>query len=93
MEGVLTSRRLGCSLELQILAGRRMPAILNPDSLPDHGHCIPAPCGTDQTHLAVAPAEASLRAGLPACFQMANDLVSDLGKAYREGQLDWQVRV
>lgn len=51
------------------------------------------PPGVGKTHLAVALAEASIRAGLPAYFKTAHDLVSDLGKAYREGRLDRQMRI
>ena len=44
------------------------------------------PPGVGKTHLAVALAEASIRAGQPAYFKTAHDLVADLGKAYREGR-------
>ena len=46
-----------------------------------------------KTHLAVALAEAAIRAGQPAYFKTAHDLVADLGKAYREGRLDRQMRI
>lgn len=46
-----------------------------------------------KTHLAVALAEAAIRAGQPAYFKTAHDLVSDLSKAYREGRLDRQMRI
>ncbi|NWF83569.1 MAG: ATP-binding protein [Bryobacteraceae bacterium] len=49
--------------------------------------------GVGKTHLAVALAEAAIRAGQPAYFKTAHDLVSDLGKAYREGRLDRQMRI
>lgn len=51
------------------------------------------PPGVGKTHLAVALAEASIRAGQPAYFKTAHDLVADLGKAYREGRLDRQMRI
>lgn len=51
------------------------------------------PPGVGKTHLAVALAEAAIRAGQPAYFKTAHDLVSDLGKAYREGRLDRQLRI
>jgi DNA replication protein DnaC len=51
------------------------------------------PPGVGKTHLAVALAEAAIRAGQPAYFKTAHDLVSDLGKAYREGRLDRQMRI
>jgi len=49
------------------------------------------PPGVGKTHLAVALAEAAIRAGQPAYFKTAHDLVADLGKAYREGRLDRQM--
>ena len=51
------------------------------------------PPGVGKTHLAVALAEAAIRAGQPAYFKTAHDLVADLGKAYREGRLDRQMRI
>jgi len=51
------------------------------------------PPGVGKTHLAVALAEAAIRAGQPAYFKTAHELVADLGKAYREGRLDRQLRV
>ena len=51
------------------------------------------PPGVGKTHLAVALAEAAIRAGQPAYFKTAHELVADLGKAYREGRLDRQMRV
>jgi DNA replication protein DnaC len=51
------------------------------------------PPDVGKTHLAVALAEAAIRAGQPAYFKTAHDLVSDLGKAYREGRLGRQMRI
>ena len=51
------------------------------------------PPGVGKTHLAVALAEAAIRAGQPAYFMTAHDLVDDLGRAYREGRLDRRMRV
>ena len=51
------------------------------------------PPGVGKTHLAVALAEASIRAGQPAYFMTAHDLVADLGRAYREGRLDRRMKV
>lgn len=51
------------------------------------------PPGVGKTHLAVALAEAAIRAGQPAYFMTAHDLVDDLGKAYREGRLDRRMKV
>jgi DNA replication protein DnaC len=51
------------------------------------------PPGVGKTHLAVTLAEAAIRAGQPAYFKTAHDLVADLGKAYREGRLDRQMRI
>src|SRR3954453_20318970 len=51
------------------------------------------PPGVGKTHLAVALAEASIQAGQAAYFMTAHDLVSDLGRAYREGRLDRRMRV
>jgi DNA replication protein DnaC len=51
------------------------------------------PPGVGKTHLAVALAEAAIRAGQPAYFKTAHELVADLGKAYREGRPDRQLRV
>jgi DNA replication protein DnaC len=51
------------------------------------------PPGVGKTHLAVALAEAAIRAGQPAYFKTAHDLVADLGKANREGKLDRQMRI
>ena len=49
--------------------------------------------GVGKTHLAVALAEASIQAGQAAYFMTAHDLVTDLGRAYREGRLDRRMRV
>lgn len=51
------------------------------------------PPGVGKTHLAVALAEASIRAGQAAYFMTAHDLVADLGRAYREGRLDRRMKV
>ena len=51
------------------------------------------PPGVDKTHLAVALAEASIRAGYAAYFMTAHDLVDDLGRAYREGRLERRMRI
>jgi DNA replication protein DnaC len=51
------------------------------------------PPGVGKTHLAVALAEASIRAGQAAYFMTAHDLVTDLGRAYREGRLDRRMRI
>jgi len=49
--------------------------------------------GVGKTHLAVALAEAAIQAGQAAYFMTAHDLVTDLGRAYREGRLDRRMRV
>src|SRR5262249_15935004 len=49
--------------------------------------------GVGKTHLSVALAEAAIQAGFGAYFMTAHDLVSDLGRAYREGRLDRRMRV
>src|SRR5579871_3572839 len=46
------------------------------------------PPGVGKTHLSVALAEAAIQSGFGAYFMTAHDLVSDLGRAYREGRLD-----
>ena len=51
------------------------------------------PPGVGKTHLSVALAEAAIRSGLGAYFITAHDLVSDLGRAYREGRLDRRMRI
>jgi DNA replication protein DnaC len=51
------------------------------------------PPGVGKTHLAVALAETAIRAGQPAYFMTAHDLVTDLGRAYREGRLDRRLRI
>lgn len=50
------------------------------------------PPGVGKTHLAVALAVEAIRAGFSAQFITAHDLVSDLGKAAREGRLDRRLR-
>lgn len=54
---------------------------------------LQGPPGVGKTHLAVALAEAAIRAGQPAYFMTAHDLVDDLGRAYREGRLDRRMKV
>ena len=49
--------------------------------------------GVGKTDLSVALAEAAIQAGLGAYFITAHDLVSDLGRAYREGRLDRRMRI
>ena len=44
------------------------------------------PPGVGKTHLAVALAEIAIQAGQAAYFMTAHDLVTDLGRAYREGR-------
>jgi len=51
------------------------------------------PPGVGKTHLAIALAEAAIQAGQAAYFMTAHDLVSDLGRAYREGRLERRMRV
>ncbi len=51
------------------------------------------PPGVGKTHLAVALAEAAIQSGLAAYFMTAHDLVTDLGRAYREGRLDRRLRI
>jgi len=51
------------------------------------------PPGVGKTHLAVALAECSIQSGQAAYFMTAHDLVTDLGRAYREGRLDRRLRI
>ena len=51
------------------------------------------PPGVGKTHLAVALAEAAIQSAQAAYFMTAHDLVTDLGRAYREGRLDRRLRV
>lgn len=51
------------------------------------------PPGVSKTHLSVALAEAAIQAGFGSYFITAHDLVSDLGRAYREGRLDRRMRI
>jgi DNA replication protein DnaC len=60
---------------------------------PDYGHYVLGSCGVGKTHLAVALAEAGIQAGQAAYFMTAHDLVTDLGRAYREGRLDRRLRI
>jgi DNA replication protein DnaC len=55
--------------------------------------CPLGPPGGGKTHLAVALAEAAIQAGQAAYFMTAHDLVTDLGRAYREGRLDRRLRI
>jgi DNA replication protein DnaC len=51
------------------------------------------PPGVGKTHLAVALATEAIRGGYGAYFITAHDLVSDLGRAMREGQLPQRLRI
>src|SRR6201988_336056 len=51
------------------------------------------PPGVGKTHLSVALAEAAIQSGFGAYFMTGPDLVTDLGRAYREGGLDRRMRV
>jgi DNA replication protein DnaC len=51
------------------------------------------PPGVGKTHLSVALAQAAIHAGFGAYFITAHDLVTDLGRAYREGRLDRRMRI
>jgi DNA replication protein DnaC len=51
------------------------------------------PPGVGKTHLSVALAEAAIQSGFGAYFMTAHDLVTDPGRAYREGRLDRRMRV
>lgn len=51
------------------------------------------PPGVGKTHLSVSLAEGAIQAGFGAYFITAHDLVTDLGRAYREGRLDRRMRV
>ncbi len=50
------------------------------------------PPGVGKTHLAIGLTVEAIRAGFSAQFITAHDLVSDLGKAAREGRLDRRLR-
>jgi DNA replication protein DnaC len=51
------------------------------------------PPGVGKTHLSVAFAVEAIQAGFGAYFITAHDLVTDLGRAYREGRLDRRLRI
>ncbi len=51
------------------------------------------PPGVGKTHLSVALAVEAIHAGFGAYFITAHDLVTDLGRAYREGRLDRRLRI
>ncbi len=51
------------------------------------------PPGVGKTHLSVALAVEAIRAGFGAYFTTAHDLVTDLGRAYREGRLHRRLRI
>lgn len=51
------------------------------------------PPGVGKTHLAVALAVDAVHAGFGAYFITAHDLVTDLGRAYRECRLDRRLRI
>ncbi len=51
------------------------------------------PPGVGKTHLAVAPAVDAVHAGFGAYFITAHDMVTDLGRASREGRLDRRLRI
>lgn len=51
------------------------------------------PPGVGKTHLAVALATEAIRGGYGSYFITAHDLVSDLGRAMREGQLAQRLRI
>jgi len=51
------------------------------------------PPGVGKTHLAVSLAETAIQSGQAAYFMTAHDLVTDLGRAYREGRLDRRLRI
>ncbi len=51
------------------------------------------PPAVGKTHLSVALAEAAIQAGFGAYFITAHEMVTDLGRAYREGRLDRRMRV
>jgi len=58
-----------------------------------HNVILLRPPGVGKTHLAVALALAPVEAGQSAYFVTAHDLVSDLGRATREGRLDRRLRI
>ena len=49
--------------------------------------------GVGKTHLTVALAETAIQSGHAAYFMTAHDLVTDPGRAYREGCLDRGLRI
>jgi DNA replication protein DnaC len=54
---------------------------------------VTASPGVGKTHLSVALAVEAIQAGFGAYFLTAHDLVTDLGRAYREGRLDRRLRI
>lgn len=54
---------------------------------------LPGPPGAGKTHLAVALAEAAVRAGQAAYVITAHDLAQDLSRACREGRLERRMRI
>ena len=56
-------------------------------------HYVTYSTGVGKTHLAVALAETAIQSGQAAYFMTAHDLVTDLGRAYREGRLDRRLRI
>src|SRR3954451_2774553 len=51
------------------------------------------PPGAGKTQLAVPLAQTAIQSGQAAYFMTAHDLVTDLGRAYREGRLDRRLRI
>jgi len=54
---------------------------------------VTASPGVGKTHLSVALATEAIHAGFGAYFLTAHDLVTDLGRAAREGRLDRRLRI
>jgi|SRR5579872_6158268 len=53
---------------------------------------LPGPPGVGKTHLAIGLAVAAIKGGFSAYFVSAHDLVTDPGKAAREGKLEGRLR-